>query len=905
MMTNLAKPYFFLAVAALIGLSSPAPAQNRDTGDIWVPLLDSPAGEQVYFKPDNNRHPQPDPSWSIRTGIKKGIIGRTLEQEQFAGPDAAVLKTGFFEPWTDLLSEFREPAVLVDANRIAGLEKTKPYLIIPSGALRGVSTSEFFKAGLAEYARSGGVIVCFAQQNSADFTALPVPAGSRIEAQGWQQDAGPLFRASSVQNRHPMLSGIKKTTPDIETSGYLTTYPDEANVVLSRSDGYPTLLVYPYGSGWVVVTTLFSDYSFGQGQLSHDEKSLVRNLILWAKAPSQMALAAPGERLRFPLSIQGSELGEASSIKLMIMGPDNDKPLSAETVTIPVKPNQVKELDFSYTVPVAMQPGIYHIEYLLFNAAGRALSDAAESKTGRFSIGQPAKAAPILRNPPLSGVTTPFSIQPSLERIGSAVRLNLEILRERKVPVDANQAFLIRAAGQEKSFNLGNDRQTLSFDLPERTASRALSFIVSHKTGRSLLRGVVPVSTAPGKNVALDKSVYRPGQKASLSMTALGSGEFFLMAPGYFEKQMLSGDRGASYPVPAFLPAGTYRIRWDMMSLAGGTTHGELFCNIAGYRVRVQDEVLENKVDRGATTTFVRFRVLATHKLEARMKLELRGPDGLTIPAAEGPVTLAEGVQEVPFTFSFKPGSAGVWELRYAIETRLPSGPGFPREPIIIAAGSTLFDAGSAAVLGMATDKPVYYESSEAVELSAYLFGKGKAKIEFFLDNTRIRKERLDLAGPQTYTTSLPGLSPGLHILRAMVMNEELTSAGEHSFLYGVRFPDLVSDIRLPEPAGLIMPVSITIRNKGKLVSGPSTVALYEGDPAAGGSLIARADVPSLAQDAHHHAVIDWPLAKKAGKRKLFVVVDPGNVVTEAIESNNRTSIEATIPDVLLFVTPA
>lgn len=902
-MITITKKYLLLAATMLISLSSPALSPGKENSDIWVPLIDSPAGELVYFKPGGTRQLEPDSSWSIRTGIKKGMIDRTFEQERFAGPDAAVLNNGFFEPWTDLLSEFKEPSVVIDPNRLAGLQKTKPYLIIPSGALRGFSSSSFFKAGLAEYARSGGVIICFAQQNSVDFTALPVPAGARIEARGWQQDDGPLFRASSVQNRHPMLASMRKTIPDIETSGYLTAYPDQTNVVLSRSDGFPTLIVYPYGYGWVVVTTLFSDYAFAQGQLNQEEKDLVRDLLFWAKAPGLISEASPGERLRFPLFLQGSELGEASWVRLRIMGSDS-KPLSEETVTVSVRPNQVTEANFAYTVPAGTQPGMYRIEYVLYSAAGQALSVSAETRTGRFSVGQPAKAAPTLRQQPLRGVTAPFSVQPSLERIGSNLRMNLEIDRDRKTPAGADQSYLIRAAGQEKTFTLGNDRQILSFDVAEQTSGRALSFIVSHKTGRSLFRGAIPVSSAPGTQVALDKPFYVPGQKAALTMTSLGSGEFFLMAPGLFNKKMMTGDGGSSYPVPALLPAGTYRILWKMTSLEGGITNGELPINIDGYRVRILDEALEHSVNRGATTTRARFRIHSTRKIEARMKLELHGPDGSIMPAAEGPITLSDGEQEIPFTFSFKPEAAGIWALHYSVEARLPEGPGFTRAPVILAAGSTLFDAGAAAVLGVAADRPVYYEASGPVGLSAYLMGNGNVKLELFLDSESVKKERIDLAGPHTYTASLPGMKPGLHVLKAVVMNDEFTSTGAQSFIYGARSPDLVAELKLPEPTGLVLPIHITIQNQGKRASGRNSVALYEGDPAAGGSLISRADVPALEPGAIHQGVVNWPLAAKAGKRKLIAVVDPDNTIGESNENNNQASVETTIPKLLLALTP-
>ena len=313
-----------ILAALLLCASIPALAQEGGSEGFWIPQGTNPAGEAFAQPIDLTAATSDDPAAVLRTGIKKGIRGTTLEAELFAGPDAAVLKSGFFEPWPALLSALREPAVLVDSSDVAGLEKTKPFLIIPSGGLSGHAASEFFKASLTTYVRSGGVIIVFAQQNAGDLAALPVPEGSKtaVSGAGWTQDNGPLFRASSVQSPHPMLSGTQKSIPDIETSGYLTSWPEKAQIVLARPDGYPTLIVYPVGAGWVVVTALFTDYSFGQGRLEQDEKMLVRDLVAWAKAPEETLQVVADQQLNVNLLIHGGpDQGEASAARISIVGP--------------------------------------------------------------------------------------------------------------------------------------------------------------------------------------------------------------------------------------------------------------------------------------------------------------------------------------------------------------------------------------------------------------------------------------------------------------------------------------------------------------------------------------------------------------------------------------------------------
>jgi len=63
----------------------------------------------------------PERSWSLRTGLRKGIADQMLDEEIAAAPDVAVLKSGFYPAWTGLLAEFRESAVIAEPDRIAGL----------------------------------------------------------------------------------------------------------------------------------------------------------------------------------------------------------------------------------------------------------------------------------------------------------------------------------------------------------------------------------------------------------------------------------------------------------------------------------------------------------------------------------------------------------------------------------------------------------------------------------------------------------------------------------------------------------------------------------------------------------------------------------------------------------------
>lgn len=888
----------FLLVFALS-----ASAQETAGADPSIFSIDNPAGDTVP-QPDSPAPLQADPAWIVRTGWKKGVMDRSLDSELSASPDAAVLRGGFFERWTDLLSEFREPAVMVDAGDIAELRKTKPFLVIPSGALAGFSGSAFARAGLSEYVRSGGVVICFAQRQGNDFTALPVPDGSRIEAAGWAQDSGPVFRGSSIRSSHPMLAGTGKTIPDIETSGYFINVPAGARILLARSDGFPTLIVYAYGEGWVVAATLFPDYSYAHGSLNADEKTLVRDLMGWAKSPSLTVAASAGDLLTATLAVIGPEHGEASSVKVALYGPEGAVPRSEQVLKLSVNTGQKASLPASFTIPRGARPGIYHSEYILLNAQGKPLSGLVEADAGRFSIGQPAIAPPVgKRKKTLETPSARFRIEPSLTRTGDKTRLSLEVLAEPGGAALGAQEFLVKAGGQEKTFRSAQDKTVLTFDTTDKTTGAIVPYALYDSNGRSVARGAVPATPlAPG--VFLDKAFYREGQQAKARISGLGRGEFALTSPGSLERGMISEGGTLSFAIPGGLPAGTYPLRWELLAIDGSVQNGAAAIAVAGYGVTLGEAVLDKSCDRGGCAVSAVVPVRSGQKHEARLTLRAYGPDGTSTAAAENPVRLVPGEQDIPVKFTFKPERSGIWELRFSLAVRLPEGPGLPVKPLTVASGRRLFDVGDAALLAVTPDKPVYYETAGPVDMRVVVYGKGRSKLELFLDNKRIKKDRIELSGAYSASLPMPDLKPGAHVFKAIVTDNRFESSRERSFIYGARLPDLTASLQTTDPTGALMTVGVAVKNMGKSPAGASRAVLSEGDPARGGNVLARIDVPPLDPGKMYVSVYDWPLAKKAGTRRLFVTADSEKAVTESNRGNNTASVEVRIPDLALAVVP-
>ena len=843
-----------------------------------------------------------DPVWSLRTGFRKGITDQSLEEELFAGPDAAVLRNGAAAAWTGLLAEYRESSVLVEPDNIAGLSAAKPLLIIPSGGLAGMGSSIVFRAGLAEYVRSGGIVLCFAQQKGGDYAALPVPTDSRIIVMGagWSEDFGSLYRSSQIQDVHPLLAGLRTATPSTETDGYLITYPPGARVLLARQDGYPTLILYPFGKGWIAVTSLMSDVSFDQGLLSDDERGMVRNMVLWAKSGGTMSVLKAGGQLTATLRVRGPEYGEAASVRTQIIGPLRDRPMNERTIPSPLKASQEVSLPFIYGIPADTAPGIYHVEYNLQDENKRPLSAPAEAADGWFAVmPQTPPPATIARTAkPLAAFPVRFSVEPAVERLGERVKVTLEV-RRTAGPKGTYDLFA-RLGGQEQYFKITGDRTTISAEFPSNAAGSRISYAVYHAGGRSLGRGSMSIVAPQKSGISVDRPWYAPGQRIKLSVTGMGAGELSVTVLGSTHRDHIKKDRTFEMPVPGALPSGIYPLTWEFQTTAGTRQEGEIPIAVQGVRVACKDVSLAQQSLGSSATITAAFRFSSSQGLQSVLNVQPVSPDGRVLPGRETAVSLIAGDTDVVLSLPFKPDRAGIWSFHYTLSAYLPEGPGFSREPLMLLSGRFLHDAGDTAILALHTDKPLYYEASGPVTITAVTYEKGPAKVELFLDGKRLRKEQFKTAGVTSFTMPLADPALGIHSLRAVASAGDLENSREIRLIYGARLPDLTVAVKASDAIAPVMEISVSVMNQGKVASGQALAALYEGDPAAGGKLIQKAPVPPLAPGKQHDFLVQWPLTGKAGPRSLFAVVDRDGQVIETNKSNNSASISLTIPDVVL-----
>ena len=82
------------------------------------------------------------------------------------------------------------------------------------------------------------------------------------------------------------------------------------------------------------------------------------------------------------------------------------------------------------------------------------------------------------------------------------------------------------------------------------------------------------------------------------------------------------------------------------------------------------------------------------------------------------------------------------------------------------------------------------------------------------------------------------------------------------------------------------------VRNTGNVAAQNVQVAFYDGDPAAGGTLIQAVTIPGWLKSSDEQEVtVAWTIPAPAAARTVFAKVDPSGLVTEFDETNNTRSL--------------
>lgn len=218
------------------------------------------------------------------------------------GSEVGSLQVGYSNYTENLLATFKRNFIYVYSQLSPSeLLKQTNVLVVSSGSFYGMENSAVFKDTLAEYVKSGGTLLVFAQQHGYQYSALPTPDGKPIEAYGWIEDQSCVYRSSYVSTWHQVLAGLSQSVPSVNVDGYFTSYPAGSISLLKKTaNGQPAMIMYSYGNGYVIATTIYTDFAYSMGQASAEEKALFRDIVTWARQPAQLPEIRPGGMVEVP-----------------------------------------------------------------------------------------------------------------------------------------------------------------------------------------------------------------------------------------------------------------------------------------------------------------------------------------------------------------------------------------------------------------------------------------------------------------------------------------------------------------------------------------------------------------------------------------------------------------------------
>jgi len=347
--------------------------QDPETGEGADPTDNSDdAAVEAQRRPGNDR---PDESYSVSE------LNLPNSEKRIGSSPTGILMKGFYLSCRTMINEMKNTTKATGLNFDAiEIAKRFPVLVIPTGGLYGLDSSPSFRQKLDDYVSAGGTLICFAQQHGYEFHALP---GEQVSGYGWGEDISCLTNAVYIDTYHPIFAGQDSANLDAYVDGYFSNWPENATILLRRTkNGMPAMITYPYGNGWVVASSLYTDWSYGYGGKTQDELNLVRDLISWAKNPDrEIKEYKLGEMVSINVPVTNHSNTPSDSVVLTLLDP-NRNIISTTEVVHPLYPGESTEIAFTYTASLPL--GIWWVNYTLKGPSGNTIQYETEGE--RFQV---------------------------------------------------------------------------------------------------------------------------------------------------------------------------------------------------------------------------------------------------------------------------------------------------------------------------------------------------------------------------------------------------------------------------------------------------------------------------------------------------------------------------------------
>ena len=203
---------------------------------------------------------------------------------------ALVLRSGLYSHLASVLEKAGITAHIVDVDFLPEevLEIAR-VLIVPSGGLADVYGLESFTTRITRFAELGGVVVVLSQPKGYMYEAV----SNDITAYGWWESQSCFFGGVDVATRHPVVSSANQKTISLPVDGAFV--EDQESVVLLRkgSGGFPVMVMKAKGDGRILMTGMYPDYAYFNGQSSAEALNILRDIVAWGEAPDHVPVYDP------------------------------------------------------------------------------------------------------------------------------------------------------------------------------------------------------------------------------------------------------------------------------------------------------------------------------------------------------------------------------------------------------------------------------------------------------------------------------------------------------------------------------------------------------------------------------------------------------------------------------------
>jgi ligand-binding sensor domain-containing protein len=446
---------------------------------------------------------------------------------------------------------------------------------------------------------------------------------------------------------------------------------------------------------------------------------------------------------------------------------------------------------------------------------------------------------------------------------------------------------------ETRSFNLSSGSTSLVFDIPlDEAREEKVFYGIYHEGGKGIHLNDIYLNFRGEISVETDKQVYAPGEIVHAVFTGEHTG--VLTVSSFAESYTLdfSSTASASFQVPIDTLGGTYGISWSLTpsdpekpELSGSQPF-----DVSGLVVKVAKSVLEKGKYEPGEAINAHYIFESNQDQTLKLRNWVIPPSGDWTYLGESSVTVSSQQQVDAMTgYSFNTTEAGTHELVYGL---------YLTEACetcdqLVVSGRLSFDVGNAVLLGISTDQWEYKNGNEPVTLKIDHFGEGFSQLQVHMDEENVHQQGISLSGTGSTEVVLQSssISGGSHIIKAVLIQNNLTSTKTTGFTYGTHLPDLTAWLTDTIQDGLNYSFKIQVTNAGKTASAASSLLFSDNDTNVG-----TASIPALELEQFHEVTFNWNGTGKAGSHELMFAADNTNTVKEFSETNNNVEFTLEVP---------